>query len=262
MKNDLKIASFISIICFIGGLFLVPYQLDAMKVMLPEQFEIAMESVTLPFPVLIFVSAIQLTIVSFIVALIGMKLARKTGFSMPILEALFKREKINVDKHGIVLAILFGIITALVLAGADRFYYQYKVEIIGQSEPKFSLIGLLAGVFYGGVFEELLMRLFVMSLIIWVIMKVFRKKHSTLNGISYWIAIMIAAALFALGHLPTTEILFGELNDTLIIRSFLLNGIGGIFFGYMYWKKGFEYAVLSHMFAHISLQCIFIPLLY
>ncbi|WP_191562229.1 hypothetical protein [Metabacillus idriensis] len=48
----------------------------------------------------------------------------------------------------------------------------------------------------------------------------------------------------------------------ILVRCFLLNGIGGLFFGYLYWKKGFEYAVLSHMFAHISLQLLFIPLFY
>jgi membrane protease YdiL (CAAX protease family) len=217
---------------------------------------------TLPFPVILTLSALQLTIVSFIFAFIGIKIARKAGFSIPVLDALLKKENIRFEKSGVVLAIVFGIITAFMLVGADRFYYQYEIETIGKSEPQFSIIGLLAGVFYGGIFEEVLMRLFFMSLFIWMFMKIFRKKSNTLSDGFYWIAIILAAALFAAGHLPATEIMFGELNSTIIIRSFLLNGIGGIFFGYLYWKKGFEYAVMSHMFAHLSLQLVFIPLIY
>ncbi len=157
---------------------------------------------------------------------------------------------------------MFGVISAFLITGADRFYYQYQVELIAKSNPEFSLLGLLAGVLYGGVFEEVLMRLFFMSLLIWIIMKVLRKDKESLNSVFYWIAIIIAAALFAAGHLPATEVLFGELTTTLIIRSFMFNGISGLFFGFLYWKKGFEYGVLSHMFAHIALQLIFIPLFY
>ncbi len=167
------------------------------------------------------------------------------------------KEKIKFDKFGLFLSILFGFITAFIITGADHFYYQYKVEELAGSNSQFSLLTLMAGVFYGGVFEELLMRLFIMSLLIWLMMKIFRKTKDTLSNGYYWMAIIIAAILFAVGHFPATEMLFGELTATLIVRSLILNGIGGIFFGYLYWKKGLEYGIIAHMFAHIFMQLVF-----
>jgi len=35
-----------------------------------------------------------------------------------------------------------------------------------------------------------------------------------------------------------------------------LNGIGGMVFGWLYWKKGLEFAIISHFSADIVLQII------
>ncbi|MFS1511603.1 CPBP family intramembrane glutamic endopeptidase [Chengkuizengella sp. SCS-71B] len=139
-----------------------------------------------------------------------------------------------------------------------KYHYSYHLFVF----PEFSFLGLLVGVLYGGVFEEILLRLFFMSLLIWIFQKIFKRNKGYLSNKYYWIAIVISAALFAAGHLPATEMLFGELTTNLIFRCFLLNGIGGLLFGYLYWKKGFEYVVLAHMVSHISLQLLFIPLFY
>ena len=121
---------------------------------------------------------------------------------------------------------------------------------------------MLAGIFYGGIFEEVLMRLLVMSLLVWVFHKIFTRKKENIPGWNYWLSIIIAASLFAAGHLPATTMFFGELTGILIFRCFLLNGIGGLFFGYLYWKKGLEYSIIAHMFTHVTMQLIFTPLFY
>jgi membrane protease YdiL (CAAX protease family) len=88
------------------------------------------------------------------------------------------------------------------------------------------------------------------------------RKRQQLPKSYIWAAIIIASLVFAAGHLPFTSMVFGDLTGMVLFRCFLLNGIGGLFFGYLYWKKGFEYAIVSHMFAHISMQLLFIPLFY
>ncbi|SOC43991.1 CPBP family glutamic-type intramembrane protease [Ureibacillus acetophenoni] len=262
LKLDFKIALLLAVICFIGGLLIIPYSFNALQSLLPAEFEKAIASITMPFPILMLVSALQVGIVTLILAFIGLKVARKAGFSIAILDALFNKEKILIDKAGMLLAIVFGAITAFTLSGGDYFYFQYKIEAIAQTEQKFSLIGLAAGALYGGVFEEVLLRLLFMSIVIWIFLIITRKTFGTLNPAFFWFAIILAAVLFAVGHLPATEVYFGELNSTLIVRSLLLNGIGGIFFGYLYWKKGLEYAIVAHMFSHIWLQIVFIPIFY
>ena len=64
------------------------------------------------------------------------------------------------------------------------------------------------------------------------------------------IANIVAALVFAAGHLPTTLSLFGRLDALIIARCFLLNGAFGYFFGYCYIRYGIQYAMVAHMGIH------------
>ncbi|MEK9199567.1 CPBP family intramembrane glutamic endopeptidase [Lysinibacillus halotolerans] len=260
-KVDLKISLILAFICLIGGFFLVPYQLEMLQNTSSDQYDSLIKTIPIPIYILSMISSLQIAIFSFVLSFIGIKLARKVGFKLNIFDSFFSKEKTKIDLKSTLMAVGFGVITAFVLVGADQFYFQHNIEAIGKGQAETSVIGLLAGIFYGGVFEEIMLRLFFMSLLVWLMMKLFRRNQQSLSNSFFWIAIVIASLLFAAGHLPATVMVFGDLTVELIIRCFLLNGIGGIFFGYLYWKKGFEYAVLAHMFTHIALQLLFIPLL-
>jgi membrane protease YdiL (CAAX protease family) len=41
-----------------------------------------------------------------------------------------------------------------------------------------------------------------------------------------------------------------------ILRAVLLNGLGGIVFGYLYWKRGLEAAMIAHFSADIVLHVL------
>ncbi len=255
-KADFKIPLLLSLLCFIAGFFVLPYQLETMRTFLPDQYDEVIRSIPFPMSVMLILSSLQIFLLSFILSFIGIKLARRTGLS------LFNNGILSLNKRSSFLSVSVGIFVALIITGADKFYYQFQIPLIRENNPEFSLLGLVTGVLYGGIFEEILLRLFFMSLLIWIFMKVFMRDKENISSKYYWIAILISSLLFAVGHLPATEMIFGELTLTLVIRSFLLNGIGGLFFGYLYWKLGFEYAILAHMFTHLSLQLIFIPLFY
>lgn len=265
MKSiDVKIALLLSAICFIGGFFLVPYQLESFQLLLnSSDYAKILEDMPFSTSVLTIISSFQVGIISFIIAFVGLKIARKTGFSFIYFEAIFEKGKrATLKSNSLWLALCFGAITGFVIIGADKYYFRHFIPEIGQSTPETSLIGMFAGMFYGGVFEEVLMRLFFMSLLVWIFHKIFTRKKEIIPGWNYWLSIIIAAFIFAAGHLPTTITLFGDLTGIIIFRCFLLNGIGGLFFGYLYWKKGLEYAIIAHMFAHITMQLLFIPLFY
>ncbi len=261
-KIDLKISLLVAFICLISGFFVVPYQMETLKVMNPEQYNDFISTTTLPMSILLIIASMQLFLVSFILSFIGTKLARKTNFSLNILEGFFHMGKIVINKNSMLLSVFSGMVVALMIVVADRFYFQYQIPLISEYKPQFSFIGLIVGIFYGGVFEEIIMRLFFMSFIIWLFIKIFKYNKEHVPNTFYWMAIILSSVLFAVGHLPATEMLFGGFTTTLVIRGLMLNGIGGLFFGYLYWKKGLEYAILAHMFAHISIQLIFIPIFY
>lgn len=101
--------------------------------------------------------------------------------------------------------------------------------------------------------------MFLMTLLVWVLAKI-PKTQAKIPSSIYWIAIVLSSLLFGLGHLPTTVSLFGELTLILVIRAVISNGLLGILFGYLYWKKGLEYAILSHMSADLFLHVIWASL--
>jgi membrane protease YdiL (CAAX protease family) len=66
---------------------------------------------------------------------------------------------------------------------------------------------------YGGIIEEIMLRFFFLSLL--VFMLDFGRRTRAQKPIPAWfylIANLIAALLFALGHLPATKMAFGEIT--------------------------------------------------
>jgi membrane protease YdiL (CAAX protease family) len=102
------------------------------------------------------------------------------------------------------------------------------------------------------------MRLFLMTLFIWVGMKLFR--HTQPSKVGIIISIFLAAIIFGLGHLPITASLT-TITTIVVIRAIVLNGIGGIVFGWLYWKKGLESAMIAHFTTDVFLLTL-IPLLF
>ena len=112
--------------------------------------------------------------------------------------------------------------------------------------------------FYGGIFEEVLMRLFALTFYAWIISWVlakFRKEELKENNFVIWFAIIFSAISFGVGHLPTLMAMT-DLTAILVFRTILLNALPGIFFGWLFYKKGLENAMVSHFFADIALHLI------
>lgn len=120
--------------------------------------------------------------------------------------------------------------------------------------------GLLA-MFYGGITEELMVRLFGMTLIVWLFARITDKETEEIPNSIYYIAIFLTAILFGLGHLPATIQVFGGLSGIIVMRALVLNGLLGLWFGYLYWKKGLEYAIIAHMSADFFIHVLFMQLL-
>jgi hypothetical protein len=44
-----------------------------------------------------------------------------------------------------------------------------------------------------------------------------------------------------------------QITPLVVVRAIILNGIGGIVFGWLFWKKGFELAIITHFTADVFL---------
>lgn len=141
----------------------------------------------------------------------------------------------------------------------DLFYFRNHIPQVAamyQGRPSFAY--WMASVLYGGVIEEVILRLFMMSLIAFLAWKLFFRKEANPPAGIIIAANIIAAILFAAGHLPSTVQMFGEITPMILLRCFLLNGAGGLVFGYLYRKYGIQYSMMAHAGAHIVWKIIWI----
>lgn len=258
-RIDAKISGILAILSFIAGIFVLPYQLET----LPQpQVDELLESVAYPLSTLTLLVALQLMATAFLVSFLGLKLARKTGLNVPLLTALVGKGRPQVDTSGVKLAVAFGMLVAFTITTADRFYFGAIIPMIAEATTTMSFYRLMAGIFYGGVFEEVLLRLFFMSLLTFLFSRFTKGPNGQIPSLVYLLAIIVSAVVFAIGHFPATRMIFGELTTELAIRGLLLNSVGGLFFGYLYWRRGLEYGILAHMVANTAVQLIFVPIFY
>ena len=196
-------------------------------------------------------TTIQALIYTLIFGFFGYILSEKTGLMKPV----------RFEKKPMMVTIGMTLFTGLVLC-TDLFYFRNhipQVAAIYQGKPSFSY--WMASVLYGGVIEEILLRLFMMSILAFLAWKIFFRREVTPPVGVIIAANILATLLFAAGHLPSTMQMFGEITPMILLRCFLLNGAGGLVFGYLYRKYGIQYSMMAHAGAHIVWKIIWIILL-
>jgi len=207
----------------------------------------------IPSPAVIVLSILQNIALFAVVIFIGLSLGKKVDLGVPLIEDWIAKCSIKEKLKTIsIYSIKFGVLTGLLIIGFDYIFSLFIEPITAVSPPIWQ--GFLAS-FYGGITEEILIRLFFMTLLVWLFSKLL-KTNNTPTNFCVWLAIVISAILFGLGHLPTTALLT-ELTLLVVIRAIFLNGVGGIIFGWLYWKKGLESAMIAHFSADIVLHVIF-----
>lgn len=117
------------------------------------------------------------------------------------------------------------------------------------------LSSIIASFTYGGIIEEVIMRLFLMSLLALIIWKLFWRREEFVPASALIISNIVVAILFAAGHLPSTAVSIG-LSPIIVLRCFVLNGSMGLVFGRVYGKHGIHYAMLAHIFAHVGMKLL------
>lgn len=210
-------------------------------------------------PVLLLAQFIQ-SIALFSVAIyVGLKLSKRVGFGMPILEGLLKGDRQSEKIKSILLpSVGLGFFVAVLIILVSLLFGLISVDFLKAEIAIPTWMSLLAS-FYGGIGEEVLLRLFLMTFFVWVTFKIKKTSEGKPTTYGIWIAIILSSIIFGLGHLPITGGL-AAITPIIVIRAIVLNGIGGLVFGWLYWKKGLESAMISHFSADIGLHVI-LPLI-
>jgi len=129
-------------------------------------------------------------------------------------------------------------------------------EPVGVLETDQSLTVLLfslpARILYGGVTEELIARLGVMSVVAYGLWWVVRTQGVEFTPTLIWIAVVVAGVAFALLHLPTAgATVSGGITIPVIAWVLLANTAAGIAYGWLFWQYSLEAAMIAHASTHI-----------
>jgi membrane protease YdiL (CAAX protease family) len=116
------------------------------------------------------------------------------------------------------------------------------------------LPALLLGVFYGGLAEEVITRWGLMSFVVWIGLRLHGRPadgSQPPSRVAAWIGITVAAAVFAAGHLPALAQSV-ELTGPIVARTVGLNMLAGMAYGWLYWRRSLESAMLAHATTHVG----------
>lgn len=238
-----RVATIWAVLSVVGVLLAMPFLLTLIQD-LPAQNQP-------PMPVLILAMVLQTCIMSFVLAWLGTAAGRVLRVGSPLFEAWLTKRKVIVGKTFVGAALLGALGGVLVIALDAVFagYMPTPLRTIPQPTP---LQGLLAG-FYGGISEEVLMRLGAATLSAWVLGKIvgFEKHRALVLGFG----IVFGAILFGVAHLPIASTIW-PINGVVVARILLLNAVVGLLAGVVYVRRGLEHAVVLHFAADIVLYVI------
>ncbi len=200
--------------------------------------------------IIMLVSVLQSVIIAVICGFFGYIISGKIG-----LLRLF-----GLSGKETVITMTAGAVCGFVLS-TDAFVFIHflpRLEDVYKASGSFDAHVWIASVLYGGVIEEVMLRLFLMSLLSLIGRKLFCKKEDTVPERILIVSNVIASLLFAAGHLPATITTFGQLTPLVVFRCFLMNGSFGIVYGRLYRKYGIQYAMIAHIVTHIVSRTIWI----
>lgn len=252
LRQDLKVAAIWAALAGLSAAALLPYLVQLM----PDKFA----RIPLPLGVVAVAQGLQAAVLIGALAWLGLRMGHRVGLGSPLLHGRVNLQR-KPDWRALrpLQAIALGAGAALVVVAASAAIDPLLPKMLNppakMDAGTSALNGFLAS-FYGGIAEELQLRLFLMTLLVWIVA---RLRKTAPPPWVYWTAIVVAALLFGVGHLPAAKQVWG-LDVIVVVRTISLNAIAGIAFGWLYWKRGLEMAVLAHFSADIVLH-VLTPLL-
>ena len=245
IKKYWKTLLFFVIAGLVGGFCTGLYMLDSYP---PQMQQEALAQGLTP-TIMALVTAIQAAGYGIVLGIIGIWLGKKIG--------LWKDET-HFEKKTLLITLAIAVIGGLALILPDLLFFgKYNEAIMNSYAAKPTVVYIVGAILYGGVIEEVMLRLFWMSLISFILWKLFARKAEKPTLAILVASNIIAALLFAAGHLPANFMMFGN-SPLILFRCFLLNGAFGLLFGYLYRKHGLRYSMLAHAGCHIVSKLIWI----
>jgi membrane protease YdiL (CAAX protease family) len=163
------------------------------------------------------------------------------GFGTPLNLALGRAWKASLGlavAAGVVIPPLILLLDRLLFAGVSMQRVRAFV-----AQPLADRIAVVAT---AGIAEELVFRVIASTLVAWIVYLATKRQTAAI-----WTGIVVAAILFGLAHVANLAHVPHP-----YLRAIVLNGIAGLALGWLYWRRGLEWAVLAHLIADTTLYLL------
>ncbi|HSU84999.1 MAG TPA: CPBP family intramembrane glutamic endopeptidase [Thermoanaerobaculia bacterium] len=194
---------------------------------------------------------------------IGLLVAPKIGLGAPYLESWLDGGPRPAEPFSSIVwpAIVWATVTALVAFGIDAiFRYGLGVtfpapEIHARIAVPWWRSGLAS--FWAPWAEEIFDRLFLLSLVAWLGMKLFRvSEEGRGREIALWVAILATALFFGWYHISNEEMFANPVPSIVQLRTVLIILPVGLAFGWLYIRRGLEAVILSHFVIDLIVHAV------
>ncbi len=230
----------------VGGVAILPYGLRLL------QGSAQKKALKMSVSQLVLISLLQTIIIFAIVTGVGLLAAHAIGLGAPYIEMVLSgNASMQAVVHMLQVAMIFGAFAGAILLVADLLFLPYWPKALVDTARKTTLWENFTASFYGGINEEILVRLLGLSALAWLLSKIWHTSAGLPTNEVFWAANVIMTILFGIGHLPSLKNLIGKISPVMFARSLLLNAPVGLLCGWLFWTYGIEAAILAHFSADI-----------
>ncbi len=200
--------------------------------------------------VLLVVLVVQNLLLGLFFAAVGTFVTPQIGLGAPVFSALLQGEQVWPIMQPQLLAIAgLGIGGAVVFLAVYYGWYRPRLDdrSVAAMEELRQKLGLRGRLLYGGVFEEVLARWGLLSLLVWL----GKLLVGSVNAELVWAAIVAAGILFGLLHIPNYLAAGCRPSGEFFSLMIGLNLWASLIFGWLFWQHSLAAAMLAHMLFHL-----------
>src|SRR5215203_2859382 len=234
----------------LSALAAIPMAFDLLREKLAS-----VELPAVPLPLLIAIGVIQnLALLGLMVA-VGLKLSSNVALG-PKLTAAWLAGSLRKDAvwSSVKVGLITGLVIGAILLPAILFLATRFPDLPFVAATRITLWKRVLICFYGGIYEEVFARLFLLSLFAWLLNRSWRNPGALSSG-AFWTANFVAAVIFGLGHLPSVSLMM-PITPLVVLAALLLNGIAAVGFGWLYRRYNLESAMVAHFTADFLLYVV------
>ena len=177
----------------------------------------------------------------------GLYLGRSVGLGAPLLERWTTGEPVRERAiSALKISLVIGLGVAALKYLLDLMFSPFAPATLSQLRQATALYRL-AIPFQQGIGDEIIYRLFLTTVFVWVLWKAQGLKGPSPREWVYWAGILLA------GLVAVAVPLSGGVTGPAMVQYAAIILAGAIPFGWLYWRKGIESAILAHFVSSVVL---------